>query len=61
MVLGVDDCLFGALPGFLGGLAASFLSRRYAPTFHPPDLSEPITQQRSDPDAIRKPNDEFTE
>jgi hypothetical protein len=57
-VLGVNDTLYGTLPGFLIGLALSFLTRRYTPSFRPPDVGEPAVHPRSDADAIRKPDDE---
>jgi hypothetical protein len=60
-LLGFNDCLFGTLPGFLLGLALTFVTRRYAPTFRPPNMREPVSHSLADsptdPDAIRKRDD----
>ncbi len=45
---GAYFCPLGALFGFLVGLILSFLTRRYAPTFHPPDVDEGAAPLRSD-------------
>jgi hypothetical protein len=66
LLLGVDDCLFGTLPGFILGLALSFVVRRYTPTFRPPQVGEPSARRRPDaetditgppqPGVFRKPD-----
>jgi len=56
-LLGVNDTLFGTVPGFLLGLALTFVTRRYTPTFRPPNVGEPVSPRHTDTDAIRKPGE----
>jgi hypothetical protein len=68
--MGVDNCLFGAIPGLFAGLMLALVGGRYAPTFRSPRVGKAVPrlrsnietditdspQRRPDVDAFRKPD-----
>ncbi|HEY7154114.1 MAG TPA: hypothetical protein VH575_09180 [Gemmataceae bacterium] len=46
--MGVDNCLFGAIPGLFAGLMLSLVGGRYAPIFRSPHVGKMVPRLRSD-------------
>jgi hypothetical protein len=58
VLLGADRLILGVAPGLLAGLVLSFVTRRYAPAFHPPRIGEAAPRRRSDTSTdITRPDD----
>jgi hypothetical protein len=45
--MGVDNCLFGAIPGLFAGLMLSLAGGRYAPNFRSPHVGKVVPRVRS--------------